>query len=57
MDISDTSKLDYYLKEDEGMEYEFVVTATNKYGESSKTANIQKVKVLKGRVKVTESDV
>ena len=48
-DISDTSKLDYDLKGDEGKEYEFVVTATNKYGESSKTANIQTVKVLKGR--------
>ena len=56
-DISDTSKLDYCLKEDERMEYEFVVTATNKYGESSKTANIQTVKVLKGRFKVIEGDI
>jgi len=47
-DITDTSKLDYELKGDEGMEYKFVVTATNKIGESSKTANIQTVKVLKG---------
>ena len=52
-DITDTSKLDYDLKGDEGKEYEFVVTATNKYGESSKTANIQRVKVLKGTFSVT----
>ena len=56
-DITDTSKLDYVLKGDEGEEYEFVVTATNKYGESSKTANIQTVKVLKGRINVTEGDI
>ena len=56
-DISDTSKLDYDLKGDEGKEYEFVVTATNKYGESSKTANIQTVTVLKGRFNVTDGDI
>ena len=56
-DISDTSKLDYDLKGDEGKEYEFVVTATNKYGESLKTSNIQTVKVLKGRFKVIEGDI
>jgi len=48
-DITDTSKQEYVLKGEEGKEYEFVVTATNKYGESSKTDNIQKVKVLKGK--------
>ena len=48
-DITDTSKRDYDLKGEEGKEYEFVVTATNKYGESSKTEKIQKVKVLKGK--------
>ena len=48
-DITDTSKQEYVLKGEEGKEYEFVVTATNKYGESSMTDNIQKVKVLKGK--------
>ena len=57
-DITDTSKLDYDLKGDEGKKYEFVVTATNKYGESSKTQNMQKVKmiVLEGKFNVTEGD-
>jgi len=45
-DITDTSKRDYVLKGDEGKEYEFVVTATNKYGESLKTEK-KKAKVLK----------
>ena len=52
-DITDTSKQEYVLKGEEGKEYEFVVTATNKYGESSKTANIQKVKISGGEPNVT----
>ena len=51
-DITDTSKLEYDLKGDKGKEYEFVVTATNKYGESSKTRNIQKIKMLEGKFNV-----
>ena len=43
--ITDISKREYVFEGEEGEEYEFVVTATNKYGESSK---IQMVKVLKG---------
>ena len=54
-DITDTSKREYVLKGEEGKEYEFVVTATNKYGESSKTDNIQKVNVLRGEPGVTFS--
>jgi len=48
-DITNTSKREYVFEGEEGKEYEFVVTATNKYGESSTTDNIQKVKVLKGK--------
>ena len=51
-DITDTSKLEYDLKGDKGKEYEFVVTAANKYGESSKTRNIQKIKMLEGKFNV-----
>jgi len=47
-DITDTSRRDYVLKGEEGKEYEFVVTATNKYGESLKTEK-KKAKVLKGK--------
>ena len=47
-DITDTSKREYVLKGEEGEEYEFVVTATNKYGESLKTEK-KKAKVLKGK--------
>ena len=47
-DKTDTSKREYVFKVEESKEYEFVVTATNKYGQSSKTANVQKVKVLRG---------
>jgi len=53
--ITDTSKQEYVLKGEEGKEYEFVVTATNKYGESSKTANIQKVKISGGTIKHPEN--
>jgi len=51
-DITDTSKRDYVLKGEEGKEYEFVVTATNKYGESLKTEK-KTVKVFKGTVRLS----
>ena len=50
--ITDTSKRDYVLKGEEGKEYEFVVTATNKYGESLKTEK-KTVKVFKGTVRLS----
>ena len=54
--ITDTSKLEYVFSAEESKEYEFVVTARNKYGESSKTHNKRKVKVLEGRSNVTQGD-
>ena len=47
--ITDISKLEYVVKVEKGKEYEFVVTATNKYGEYPKKDNIKKVKVPGGR--------
>ena len=49
--ITDTKKREYVIKvekEKTGKEYEFTVTATNKYGESPK-ANIAKIEVLGGK--------
>ena len=39
----------YAVEIEKGKEYEFVVTATNKYGENSKEKGIRRIKVLDGR--------
>ena len=39
----------YAVEIEKGKEYEFVVTATNKYGESSMEQDIKRIKVLDGR--------
>ena len=39
----------YAVEIENGKEYEFVVTATNKYGESSMEQDIKRIKVLDGR--------
>ena len=36
-DINDISKREFVVRVEKGKQYEFVVTATNKYGESLKT--------------------
>ena len=53
--VTDTNKRKYVVKVEKGrkdMEYEFAVTASNKYGESSKK-NTVTVKVPEGRSNVT----
>lgn len=48
--LSDVSKLEHVVKVEKGKKYQFVVTATNKYGESSKNKdNIKEVDVLGGK--------
>ena len=55
--ITDTSKREYVVNVEKGKEYEFVVTATSKYGESLKKYNIKRVHAMGGRsIKIT-SDV
>ena len=49
--IHDISKREYVLEIENGKVYEFVITATNKYGESSLEENIKWIQVLSGRVK------
>ena len=39
----------YAVEIEKGKEYEFVVTATNKYGESSMEQDVKRIKVLDGR--------
>ena len=39
----------YAFEIERGKEYEFVITATNKYGESSMEQDIKRIKVLDGR--------
>ena len=49
VDINDISKREYVVIVEKGKEYEFVVTATNKYGESLKNkGRIKTVMVLGG---------
>ena len=53
--ITDVSSRKYVVKVEEGKEYEFVVTATNSFGEGLKEeGKIQRVKVVKGKNIVTE---
>ena len=53
--ITDVSARKYVVKVQEGKEYEFVVTATNSFGEGLKEeGKIQRVKVVKGKHIVTE---
>ena len=49
--IHDISKREYVLEIERGKVYEFVVTATNKFGESSLEENIKWIQALSGRVK------
>ena len=46
--ITDTDKRSYVFKVKKGEKYEFVMTATNNYGESEKTY-VQEVEVLAGK--------
>ena len=46
--ITDTDKRSHVFKVKKAEKYEFVMTATNKYGESEKT-NVQEVEVLAGK--------
>ena len=49
--IYDVSILEYVVTLQKGQQYEFLVTATNKYGESLKTQqNIKRINVLEGKV-------
>ena len=47
--IFDVYNRSYAVEIEKGKEYEFVVTATNKYGESSMEQDIKRIKVLDGR--------
>ncbi|CAH3185805.1 unnamed protein product, partial [Porites lobata] len=49
--IFDVYNRSYAVEIEKGKEYEFVVTATNKYGESSKEKGIKRIKVLDGSTK------
>ena len=49
--IYDVSILEYVVTLKRGQQYEFLITATNKYGESLKTQqNIKRINVLEGTV-------
>jgi len=51
--IYDVSILEYVVALEKGQQYEFLVTATNKYGESlkkQKQQNIKRINVLEGKV-------
>ena len=51
--IYDVSILAYVATLQKGQQYEFLVTATNKYGESLKTQqNIKRINVLEGTVNI-----
>ena len=53
--ITDVSARKYVVKVEEGKEYEFVVTATNSFGEGLKEeGKIQRVKVVEGKHSVIE---
>ena len=47
--INDMSKREFVVKVAKGKEYEFVVTATNQYGESLKKDSVKLIPVLSGR--------
>ena len=48
--ITDVSARKYVVKVEDGKEYEFVVTATNRFGEGLKEeGKIQRVKVVGGK--------
>ena len=48
--ITDVSTREYIVKVEEGKEYEFVVTATNRFGEGlTEEGKIQRVKVVAGK--------
>ena len=49
--INDISKREFVVEIEKGKVYEFVVTATNKYGESSLEENIKWIQALSGTVK------
>lgn len=49
VNITDISVRVYIVKVKKAKEYEFVVTATNTYGESSMKDKIKRVKLLEGR--------
>ena len=46
--INDISKREFVVRVEKGKQYEFVVTATNKYGESLKNKDRIKVVVIFG---------
>ena len=48
--ITDIYKQEYVVKIEKGKEYEFVVTASKKYGKSSKEEKIKRIKVLEGKI-------
>ena len=47
--ITDISKREYAVKVEKGKKYEFLVTATNKYGENPNKDNTKEVEVPGGR--------
>ena len=46
--INDISKREFVVRVEKGKQYEFVVTATNKYGESLKNKDTIKIVVVFG---------
>ena len=55
--IKDSCKLEFVVEGEKGKEYEFAVTATNKYGESSKEDSITKAKVPGGGSPLTCTEI
>ena len=53
--IKDTSEREFVVEVEKGKEYEFSVTATNKYGESPREDSIKRVKVPGGGFCVTST--
>ena len=53
--IKDTSERQFVVEVEKGKEYEFSVTATNKYGESSREDSIKRVKVPGGGFRITST--
>ena len=53
--IKDTSKREFVVEGEKGKEYEFAVTATNKYGESSREDSIMRVEVPGGASRFTST--
>ena len=51
--IENTSSLEFVVKElEKGKEYEFLITATNTYGESLKKGDCKRVLVPGGRYRI-----